>query len=142
MVTLSWNAVFALRSRVSMSAIGSVIVMLLLLSRRGSPRGLRRSQVLPRGFGDARQFAGVRHLAEADPAQAELAVDGLRAAAALAAGVAAHLELRLGRRLVAKRSLRHQMFSLNGKPRARSSARPSSSVAADVTTVMSMPRGR
>jgi hypothetical protein len=37
----------------------------------------------------------VRHLAEADAAEPELAVDRVRAAAALAAGVAAHRELRL-----------------------------------------------
>ena len=44
---------------------------------------------LPAGLGDAGQLAGVRHLAEADAAQAELAEHRARAAAALAAGVAA-----------------------------------------------------
>src|SRR6476620_4485285 len=92
--TVSWNAVFALRRRVNMSAIGSVIVMVDLLSRRGSRAGpaakvsrrgtRRRRWVLPGRLRHARQFAGVGHFAEADPAQAELAVDGLRATAALA----------------------------------------------------------
>src|SRR6476469_9676506 len=54
---------------------------------------------LPRALGDAGQLARVRHLPEADAAQAELAVDGLGPAAALAAGVAAHLALRLAGRL-------------------------------------------
>ena len=50
------------------------------------------------------------------------------AAAALAAGVAAHRELRLAVRLLDQRLLGHAQDSLNGKPSARSSARPSSSV--------------
>src|SRR5205085_7291172 len=89
-----------------------------------------------------RELAGMRHLAQADPAQAELLVDRLRTPATLATGVAAHLELRLRRRLVPQSRLRHQLFSLNGKPSARRSARPSSSFCAVVTTVMSIPRGR
>src|SRR5579875_3437889 len=90
MVTVSWNAVLALRNRASMSAIGSVIVMSDLLPRRGSrrPSAIVVSD-LPRRLRDAGEFAGVRHLAQADPAEAELAVDRVRPAAALAAGVAA-----------------------------------------------------
>jgi hypothetical protein len=84
-----------------MSAIGSVIVMgFVNLSRRGSPRarGFRAygeavwlaKEGLPGRLGHAGQLAAVRHLPQADPAQAELAVDRVRPAAALAAGVAAH----------------------------------------------------
>jgi hypothetical protein len=62
---------------------------------------------LPGRFGDAGQLAGVCHFSEADPAQAELAINRVRAAAPLAAGVSAHSELRLGRRFVAKGCLCH-----------------------------------
>src|SRR6187200_3350303 len=102
----------------------------------------RKRDQLPRGLGDARQLTAVGHLAQAHPAQAELAVDRVRPAAALAAGVAAHLELGLGVRLVDEGGLGHDQASLNGKPRCRSRARPSSSVRAVVTTVISMPRTR
>src|SRR6201995_4799956 len=54
-----------------------------------------RARLLPAGLGDARQFAAVRHGAEADTAEAELAVHGPRPPAARAARVAAHSELRL-----------------------------------------------
>src|SRR4029450_2399495 len=81
MLASSWWAALPLRSRVSMSAIGSVMLMSARLP-------------LPARLGDAGQLAGVGELAHADPAQAELAQDGPWPAAALAAGVAAHLELR------------------------------------------------
>src|SRR5215207_10081266 len=77
--TSSWNAVFAFRRRVSMSAIGSVIM-------RATPS--------PRCLGHARHFARVRHGAEADAAESEALVDRARAAATAAARVPAHLELR------------------------------------------------
>src|SRR6185436_8460681 len=48
----------------------------------------------PRTLGNAGQFALVSHFPHADPAQPELAEDGSGAAALLAAGVAAHAELR------------------------------------------------
>src|ERR1700712_2496442 len=107
-------------------------------------RHLRRAggDALPARLGDARQLAGVRHLAQADPAQAELLVHRMRPAAAVAAGVAAHLELRLALGLHDQRGLGHAQFSLKGKPSCLSSARPWSSVVAVVTTVISMPRGR
>src|SRR4051794_6608729 len=54
---------------------------------------------LPAGLGHAGQLAAVGHLAQADPAQAELAVDGLGTATALAARVATHRELGLAGRL-------------------------------------------
>src|SRR5437763_8910151 len=102
MDTRSWYAWLALRRRVSMSAIGSVIVIGVRqpFSPRfpagPSPQGLRRSSgSLPGSLGHARQLAAVRHLADAHPAEAELAVHRLGTPAALAAGVRAHLELRL-----------------------------------------------
>src|SRR5271169_949894 len=97
MPTVSWYAEFALRRRVSMSAIGSVIVM---ANRPSSPWFPERGPAvcsfgsLPAGLGDAGQLTAVRHGPEADPAQAEPAVDGPRAPAARAPRVAADLELR------------------------------------------------
>src|ERR1700685_222310 len=97
MPTVSWYAEFALRRRVSMSAIGSVIVM---ANRPSSPWFPARGPAvysfgsLPAGLGDAGQLAAVRHGPEADPAQAEPAVDGPRAPAAHAPRVAADLALR------------------------------------------------
>src|SRR4029453_7317023 len=128
-----------------MSAIGSVMLM-------------SAHRPLPTRLGDARQLAGVGELAHADPAQAELAQHGPRTPAALAAGIAPHLELRGALGLGDQRLLCHllvippgpagsaprpggnRQFCLNGNPRAVSSARPWSSVSALVTTVMSMPR--
>ncbi len=80
--TSSWNAMFALRMRVSMSAIGSVIVT---ARPPPSPRALRHAGNLTR----------VRHLPQAETAQPEVAVHRARATATPAARVAAHLELRL-----------------------------------------------
>src|SRR3954471_14553113 len=70
MITVSWAAWMPLRIRVRKSAMGSVIDM-------RSPARLRHA-------GDE---ALVGQLAQADPAQAELAVHGARAAAAPAARV-------------------------------------------------------
>src|ERR1700753_3326290 len=107
--TVSWYAELALRRRVSMSAIGSVIDMAVLafLAAVSAKADLRRVEVLPAGLRDAGQFAAVCHRAEADPAQAELAVDGTRAAAAGAARVSPHFELRLAVRLDDQRLLSH-----------------------------------
>src|SRR5580693_6844223 len=88
--TVSWYAELALRRRVSMSAIGSVIDMAVVafpaavsVFARGHQTDLRRVEsFLPAGLRDAGQLAAVRHAAEADAAQAELAVDGARAATA------------------------------------------------------------
>src|SRR5215217_9474529 len=80
MLTSSWWAALPLRSRVSMSAIGSVMLM-------------SAHAPLPARLGDAGQLAGVGELAHADPAQAELAQHRPRAPAALAARVGPHLEL-------------------------------------------------
>src|ERR1700752_1612690 len=163
-VTLSWYAWLALRRRVSMSAIGSVIVMgirqpfspgfpgcpraygeaVLLQIRLQSARGRWAGRLgwLPGSLGHAGEFAAVGHVPDADPAQAELAVHRVRPATLLAARVRPHGELRLLGSLEDQRLLGHAQFSLNGKPRSLSSARPSSSVLAVVTTVMSMPRVR
>src|SRR5882762_4170015 len=91
----SWNATLPLRIRVSMSAMGSVIVM-----TAPSPAGLRH----------ARHFAGVHHLAKADAAQPELAVHRLRSTAAPAACVGAHLELGLAQLLLDKSLLCHALL--------------------------------
>src|SRR6516225_2712104 len=90
---------FALRRRVSMSAIGSVIVI-------GSPP---RS---PARLGHARDLPGVDHRPKTDPAEAELAVDGLRPTAALAPRVRADLELRRPLLLVPESLLRHRSARL------------------------------
>src|SRR4051794_13151233 len=86
MSTVSWAAWIALRIRVRKSAMGSVLALTVVLSfgAAGLPRRLRH----------ARDIALVRHLTQADPAQAELAVDGARAAAAAATAVLPGLELR------------------------------------------------
>src|SRR5215208_1189047 len=78
--TVSWAAMIPLRIRVRKSAIGSVIDM-------RSPARLRHA-------GDV---AVVGHLAQADPAQAELAVDG--------AGPATTAAARVGPRLVLRRAV-------------------------------------
>jgi hypothetical protein len=78
----SWSAAIALRIRVSRSAIGSVIDM-----------GARL--LLPARLREAGYVALVGDLAEADPAQAELAEVRARASAALAAVVVTGLVLRL-----------------------------------------------
>src|SRR5688572_28665786 len=90
MLISSWNATLPLRMRVSMSAIGSVII-------GRSPTRLRH----------ARDLALVHHLTEAHPAETELAVHRTRATAAPAAGVGPHLELRLAHLLLDERLLRH-----------------------------------
>src|SRR5262249_7831436 len=81
MRTLSCSATLALRMRVSMSAIGSVIVIV----RLPSPARLR----------DAGHFAGVHHLSQADAAEPELAVHGARSTATAAPVVRPNLELGL-----------------------------------------------
>src|ERR1035441_6119956 len=86
-------ALFALRMRVSMSAMGSVIVM-------GAPPS-------PARLGHAGDLPRVDHRAQADPAQPELAVDGLGPSAPLAPCVRADLELRGPLLLVSKGFLRH-----------------------------------
>src|SRR4026208_354945 len=112
-----------------MAAIGSVIVMAVwALSRCGfrpavpvGPSAFLWVLVeLPAGLGDAGELAAVGHLPQADPAQAELAVDGLGPAATLAAGVATPRELGLAGRLDSQSCLRHVLIpsqrSAKGNP--------------------------
>src|SRR6266545_2844308 len=116
--TVSWYAELAFRRRVSMSAIGSVMVMFGLgpLSPWFPLSDLRRSQ-LPAALGDAGKLAGVGHHPEAHAAQSEFPVHRMRAAASLAPSVSAHLEPGLARSLLYQGFLRHCQDSLNGKPR-------------------------
>src|SRR3954468_8271178 len=101
MAAESWYAWLALRRRVSMSAIGSVIVMACRASLAAVPHaycaGLSaigsafdgrsgrsppdRWCVLPAGLAHAGELPGVGHLPQADPAQAELAEDRVRTTA-------------------------------------------------------------
>src|SRR5579883_2292501 len=91
--TDSCIATLALRTRVSRSAIGSVIVIAGLLS----PARLRHARDLP----------GVDQLPQADAAQPELAEHGPRPAATLATRVPPHLELGLFGLLDLERLLGH-----------------------------------
>src|SRR5918993_2267528 len=113
-VVVSWYAWLALRTRVSMSAIGSVIVMSGTSSSgwfpRGGPVPLRGRVRSPRALLDTGQLAAMGHVPEADPAQAELAVDGLGPPAPLAPGVGADAELRLASLLDLECCLCHASF--------------------------------
>src|ERR1700689_3372085 len=102
-LTLSNIAAFALRMRVSMSAIGSVIVMSVLL-----PTCLRH----------AGNLTGVDHHAQADSAEAELAVHRTRPTAALTARVGTRRELGGLLLLDSKSFFRHayRVSCLKGKP--------------------------
>src|SRR5688500_2125000 len=107
--TRSWYAWLALRRRVSMSAIGSVIDIVCGAFLAAVSGDLRRASSwrLPGRLRDAGQLAGVGHLAQADPAQAERPVDRPGTPAAVAARVAPDLELRLRGGLVDQRRLGH-----------------------------------
>src|SRR5215213_2059308 len=78
----------ALRIRVSMSAIGSVMLIVLSFSYR-IPVGTFRNECLPAGLAHARDEPLERQVAEADAADAKLAEKGARASAAAAAIVLA-----------------------------------------------------
>src|SRR6476646_4194569 len=95
MATSSWNATFAFRIRVNMSAIGSVIVT-------------ARSPPSPRALRHARDLTGMSHLAQTEPAQPEVAVDRARPATPPTTRVAAHLELRRALLLVHECLLGHR----------------------------------
>src|SRR5882757_9171780 len=92
MSTRRWPAMQALRTRVSISATGSMTLI---------------SCPLPAGFAHAGNFPAQRELTETNAAQLELAERAPAAAAALTAIVAAHLELRLPLDLLHPRPLRH-----------------------------------
>src|SRR3981189_1510220 len=106
--TVSKWAMLAFRMRVSMSAMGSVIVIGRLLPS-------------PAGLGHAGNLAGMHHHPQTDPAQAELAVDGLRAATPTAAGVPAYLELRCALLLLDQSLLRHGLLVLLSERETESS---------------------
>src|SRR3954470_16525335 len=89
--TRSISALLALRMRVSMSATGSVSIVSLL----------------PGALGHAGDDALMGELPQADTTEPELLEHGTRPAAAIAAGVVAHLELRGAGRLDPQRLLRH-----------------------------------
>src|SRR3954470_8395758 len=129
--TSSCCTTLALRMRVSMSAIGSVIV-------------IARLPLSPARLRDAGDLARVNHLPEADAAEPELAEHRARPAATAAPRVRAHLELGLALLLLDQSFLCHLSLYCcpsrwNGKPKASSRARPSALVLAVVTIVMSMP---
>src|SRR3954453_13767894 len=92
--TDSCNALFALRMRLSMSAMGSVSI----------------SSLLPARLCHARNYALVRQLAQADPAEAELLEHGPRTPAAIAPRVVPHLELLLLLLLYNERLPRHLLI--------------------------------
>src|SRR5262245_47650721 len=97
----SWCiATLALRMRVSMSAIGSVIVIVGLPS--------------PARLGHARHLAGVHELAQADPAEAELSVERARPTAPAAPVVRTDLVLGLALLLLDQRLLRHLLSPFPG----------------------------
>src|SRR5258706_1000591 len=131
-VTLSWRPPAALRTRVSMSPTGSFgtpttfgrglrvegtrLTGGATRSARSPPSGVTLVVVVssvifsPARLRHAGQLAHERALAEADPAQAELAHVPTWAAAHLAAVVALHLELRRALRLEDQALLRHLAF--------------------------------
>src|SRR5215472_6466556 len=78
--TFGWRALIALRTRVSISAMGSLV--------------MNAPYSLPTGLHDAGNFTVQRELTEAEPAHAVLAQEAARAAAAPAAIPVAALELR------------------------------------------------
>src|SRR5207248_7467899 len=104
MSTRRWPAWQALRTRVSMSATGSVIL-------------ISCSVLLPTGFAHAGNFPAQRELAETNAAQPKLAQRPSAAAAALTAVIAAHLELRLPLDLLHPRPLRHRQSLLCDRDR-------------------------
>src|SRR5438552_11731088 len=98
MSTRRWPAWQALRTRVSMSATGSVML-------------ISCSVLLPAGFAHAGNFPAQPALAETNAAQPELAERPPAATTALAPVVAPHFELRLPLALFHPRLLPHPMVS-------------------------------
>src|SRR5919106_2819060 len=113
--------------RANMSAIGSV--MLIVCS-------------LPTGLCYSGDLTVMRHLPEAEAAQAEAAIYRAWTPTADTPRVLTHLELLPSTGLVFERLLCHQpsvLVSRNGNPSVTRRARPSSSFLAVVTMVMSIP---
>src|SRR6266480_1407646 len=85
----------AFRMRVSISAIGSVILINSFSLSYRIPSGTRRSEWLPACLADARDISRQRHLSETDSAEAELSQESAGSSAPAAAIVLPHRELRL-----------------------------------------------
>src|SRR5579862_6685192 len=140
--TLGWRAPMALRTRVSMSAIGSLVIPALQLFLSVSPAGLDHTGDLP----------VQRQLAETQPADAELAQKSAGPAAAPAAVTVFAAQ---PGRLRAHGLFQFQVFGFlgggghlffpslrhcrNGMPICFSSARPSASVRALVVMEIFIP---
>src|SRR5713226_1238157 len=118
MTTLVWPAVDALRRRVSMSAIGSVIIALC--------------SALPTRFRHARDLAPQRALAKTDAAHGKPAHERARPPAQPTAIVLLHGKLRWAVRLRDHRFLRHlaSLFCAQTARRRAGRACPSAPVGA------------
>src|SRR5271165_4055319 len=95
--TFAWRAETAFRTRVSMSAMGSAVIVsysapFIVLSSIQPALG---QSYLPTSLGDARNLARQRQLPEADPAQGKLAEKAARTSAGLTTVSQPHLEFRL-----------------------------------------------
>src|SRR6185437_8241491 len=135
--TRGWRARTALRIRVSMSAIGSVVIYCPYVFS------------LPAGLRHARDFALERKPAEADAAHFEFPQKRARPAADAATVPDANLVLQLLLHLGASCGGRHRLsfcplvslcrdYGRSGTPSNFSNSRPSSSDRADVVSVMFM----
>src|ERR1700694_3512551 len=148
----------ALRMRVSISAIGSVI--LIKLSSLVLPYpvpGTRRSEWLPARLANARDVARQRLLSETDSAQPELSQERAGSAAASTTVMLPHRELGFALALLHHGLTRHYNLSWllvdtyccccvmglssprNGMPSSRRSAKAWSSLFVVLTKVMSIP---
>jgi hypothetical protein len=93
--------------RVSISAIGSVMLINSFSLSYRIPLGTRRSEWLPAGLADARDVTRQRHLPETDSAESELSQESARSSAAPTPIVFAHGELRLALALLYHGLTRH-----------------------------------
>src|SRR5438128_1545390 len=98
----------ALRMRVSISAIGSVILINSFSSFYRIPSGRVEMNGLPARLADARDIARERKISEADSADAELSQESTGPAASAAAVVLPDAELRLPLALLYHGFSRHQ----------------------------------
>src|SRR5260370_37495864 len=116
--TAGRSMLLALRMRVSMSAIGSVIMANQVLNSKlsGPPEGSEQGTAfeLPTGFAHAGNQPVAGHIAEANPADAELAIHGPRPAPQLAAHLDADFlarqHLHLGRIALVRFQLSHLLL--------------------------------
>jgi hypothetical protein len=98
--------------RVSISAIGSVMLINSFSLSYRIPLGTRRSEWLPAGLADARDVTRQRHLPETDSAESELSQESAGSSAPAAAIVLPYLELRLPLALLYHGLSRHYNLSL------------------------------